>query len=255
MNPVAGAIRTPDQRLRVFVSSTLKELAPERRAARAAIERLALAPVMFELGARPHPPRVAVPGLPRAERHLRRRVLGGVRLGRAGRGGVGPRGRVEPRPRHPEADLHQAQRAPAGAARRAARTHPRRRRCVVRGVHRCRRARGRSSPPTSRPSSPSASTPPAGRRAARRARRPRSFSTEVVRPAVAAHAARRSRGRSSTTVTRMLTDEGQPARHHHRPGRHRQEPARGRRGPRGRGGVPRRRRVRRPRARAGRPGS
>ena len=58
MNTVAaGGIRTPDQRLRVFVSSTLKELAPERRAARAAIERLALAPVMFELGARPHPPR------------------------------------------------------------------------------------------------------------------------------------------------------------------------------------------------------
>ena len=49
-------IRTPDQRLRVFVSSTLKELEPERRAARAAIERLRLAPVMFELGARPHPP-------------------------------------------------------------------------------------------------------------------------------------------------------------------------------------------------------
>jgi predicted ATPase len=50
-------IRTPDQRLRVFVSSTLKELAPERLAARSAIERLRLAPVMFELGARPHPPR------------------------------------------------------------------------------------------------------------------------------------------------------------------------------------------------------
>ena len=49
-------IRTPDQRLRVFVSSTLKELAPERRTARAAIERMRLAPVMFELGARPHPP-------------------------------------------------------------------------------------------------------------------------------------------------------------------------------------------------------
>ena len=49
-------IRTPDQRLRVFVSSTLKELEPERRAARAAIERMHLAPVMFELGARPHPP-------------------------------------------------------------------------------------------------------------------------------------------------------------------------------------------------------
>jgi len=52
-----GSIRTPDQRLRVFVSSTLKELAPERKAARAATERLHLAPVMFELGARPHAPR------------------------------------------------------------------------------------------------------------------------------------------------------------------------------------------------------
>lgn len=51
------AIRTPDQRLRVFVSSTLRELEPERRAARDAIEKLRLAPVMFELGARPHPPR------------------------------------------------------------------------------------------------------------------------------------------------------------------------------------------------------
>jgi predicted ATPase len=56
MNP-SRAIRTPDQRLRVFVSSTLKELAPERKAARTAIERLHLAAVMFELGARPHPPR------------------------------------------------------------------------------------------------------------------------------------------------------------------------------------------------------
>ena len=51
------AIRTPDQRIRVFVSSTLRELADERSAVRAAIERLRLAPVMFELGARPHPPR------------------------------------------------------------------------------------------------------------------------------------------------------------------------------------------------------
>ncbi|GAA3633595.1 hypothetical protein GCM10022200_15930 [Microbacterium awajiense] len=51
------AIRTPDQRIRVFVSSTLRELAPERAAVRTAIERLRLAPVMFELGARPHPPR------------------------------------------------------------------------------------------------------------------------------------------------------------------------------------------------------
>ncbi|MFT4135439.1 ATP-binding protein [Microbacterium sp.] len=50
-------IRTPDQRIRVFVSSTLRELEPERLAARAVIERLRMAPVMFELGARPHPPR------------------------------------------------------------------------------------------------------------------------------------------------------------------------------------------------------
>jgi predicted ATPase len=50
-------IRTPDQRLRVFVSSTLGELADERQAARRAIEELRLTPVMFELGARPHPAR------------------------------------------------------------------------------------------------------------------------------------------------------------------------------------------------------
>jgi predicted ATPase len=55
--PDRPVILTPDQRLRVFVSSTLQELADERRAARQAIARLRLAPVMFELGARPHPPR------------------------------------------------------------------------------------------------------------------------------------------------------------------------------------------------------
>src|SRR5947207_12343690 len=53
----APVIRTPDQRLRVFVSSTIGELADERAAASDAILRLHLAPVMFELGARPHPPR------------------------------------------------------------------------------------------------------------------------------------------------------------------------------------------------------
>jgi predicted ATPase len=50
-------IRTPDQRLRVFVSSTLGELADERRSVRRAISALRLTPVMFESGARPHPPR------------------------------------------------------------------------------------------------------------------------------------------------------------------------------------------------------
>ncbi len=51
------AIRTPDQRVRVFVSSTLDELAPERQAAREAITQLRLTPVLFESGARPYPPR------------------------------------------------------------------------------------------------------------------------------------------------------------------------------------------------------
>ena len=53
----APVIRTPDQRLRVFVSSTLEELAAERAALRQAIEGLHLTPVMFELGASPHPPK------------------------------------------------------------------------------------------------------------------------------------------------------------------------------------------------------
>jgi predicted ATPase len=51
------AIRTPDQRVRVFISSTLQELADERAAAREAIQRMRLTPVMFEAGARAHPPR------------------------------------------------------------------------------------------------------------------------------------------------------------------------------------------------------
>jgi predicted ATPase len=54
---VGVVIRTPDQRLRVFVSSTLGELAVERRAVARAITALRLTPVMFEAGARPHPPR------------------------------------------------------------------------------------------------------------------------------------------------------------------------------------------------------
>ena len=41
----------------MFVSSTLGELADERRAVSRAIEALRLTPVMFELGARPYPPR------------------------------------------------------------------------------------------------------------------------------------------------------------------------------------------------------
>ena len=53
----SAAIRTPDQRLRVFVSSTLTELADERAAVSRAISALRLTPVLFELGAQSHPPR------------------------------------------------------------------------------------------------------------------------------------------------------------------------------------------------------
>jgi hypothetical protein len=50
-------IRTPDQRVRVFVSSALQAFGEERRAVREAIQSLRLTPIMFEQGARPHPPR------------------------------------------------------------------------------------------------------------------------------------------------------------------------------------------------------
>jgi tetratricopeptide (TPR) repeat protein len=53
---VRVVIPTPDQRLRVFVSSTLGELAEERRAVAEAISLLRLTVVMFDLGARSHPP-------------------------------------------------------------------------------------------------------------------------------------------------------------------------------------------------------
>jgi predicted ATPase/class 3 adenylate cyclase len=52
----AAVILTPDQRVRVFISSTLEELAEERAAAVRTIRRLHLVPVWFESGARPHPP-------------------------------------------------------------------------------------------------------------------------------------------------------------------------------------------------------
>ncbi len=57
MNSNATSILTPDQRLRVFVSSTLQELADERKAVKDAIQNIHLTPVMFEMGARPHAPR------------------------------------------------------------------------------------------------------------------------------------------------------------------------------------------------------
>ena len=53
----SDTISTPDRRLRVFVSSTLGELANERAAVARAVRVLRLTPILFEVGARPHPPR------------------------------------------------------------------------------------------------------------------------------------------------------------------------------------------------------
>jgi Domain of unknown function (DUF4062) len=50
-------IRTPDQRGTGVCEFPLQELAAERRAVRDAVTSLRLVPVMFELSARPHPPR------------------------------------------------------------------------------------------------------------------------------------------------------------------------------------------------------
>ena len=105
---MTALIRTPDQRLRVFVSSTLQELADERAASKEAIQRIRLTPVMFEMGARPHPPR----DLYRA--YLAQSdVFIGIYWQRYGwiapdEDRLGPRGRVPARPADAQAHLHQA---------------------------------------------------------------------------------------------------------------------------------------------------
>ena len=112
----AAPIRTPDQRLRVFVSSTLAELAPERAAVARAISALRLTPVMFELGARPHPPRGALPRLLGAVGRVRRSVLAALWVDRARDGHLGTRGRVPPVRRDAPAPLHEVAGPGAGAA-------------------------------------------------------------------------------------------------------------------------------------------
>ena len=77
------AIRTPDQRLRIFVSSTMKELAGARAAARTAIEQLRLIPVLFELGARPYPSARSLSRLSAAKRRLHWHLRAAVRVDRA----------------------------------------------------------------------------------------------------------------------------------------------------------------------------
>ena len=51
-------ILTPDQRIRVYISSTHGDLEPERQAAGRSVSSMRLTPVLLEQGARPHPPRM-----------------------------------------------------------------------------------------------------------------------------------------------------------------------------------------------------
>jgi hypothetical protein len=102
-------IRTPDQRLRVLVSSTLGELADERQAVSGAISTLRLTPVMFELGARPRFAALAF-----AEgNHERAALLEGAAEGLRQRAGV----RAWPVLRRPETELAEEVREALGADR------------------------------------------------------------------------------------------------------------------------------------------
>ena len=85
---MTAPIRTPGQRLRVFVSSTLQEMAAERAVCKEAIQRLRLTPVLFELGARA-PAARSLPRLSGAERCLHRPLLAALRVGRAERDDLG----------------------------------------------------------------------------------------------------------------------------------------------------------------------
>jgi hypothetical protein len=87
-----AVVLTPDQRVRVFVSSTREELAEERAAARRAIRRLHLIPVWHESGARPHPPRNMYRAYLQPEPGFCRYLLATVRLGGAGDGDLGSGG-------------------------------------------------------------------------------------------------------------------------------------------------------------------
>ena len=87
-------IRTPDRRLRVFVSSTLGELA--RGAAGGLACHLGVAADAGDVrgGGAAAPAAGAVPGVPGAKRCVRRAVLAAVRVGRPGHGDLGPGGGV-----------------------------------------------------------------------------------------------------------------------------------------------------------------
>ena len=171
-------ILTPDQRVRVFVSSTLEELAD--RAGRRARRRRAAAPVSGPVRAgRPRPSAAEpVPLVPRAEPRVRRHLLGALRLGRARRWRC-PASRTSTcSPGRKPKLIYVKRPAPdrESAARRAARPHPLRRRRRLQGLRRRRRAGGAGRSTISRCSS-------ARRSSSCRARRPSGHAGMLALPA------------------------------------------------------------------------
>ena len=143
----------------------VRELDParaRRRTTRSAVGDRAHAARARHVRAR-RPPASAprpLPLLPRAERRLRRHLRRELRLGRPRRGGLRPRGRVQPRPRR-RCPSSSTSRRPTHRDERLneliARIQRRRHRRLPPLPHR-RRPRGPASPATSPRSSPNAST-------------------------------------------------------------------------------------------------
>ena len=192
---------------------------------RAAIERMRLAPVMFELGARPHPPR-----------ELYRSYLEQsdvfVGIYAESYGWVAPDEQVSgledeynlaPRD-DAQAHLHQGKRPPRRAAQELIARIQTDDTAAYLPFDDGRRSRASGWPTTSRPSSPSASTSPRRASARRRRRRPHPSSPGSRRPT------RRRSGASEdlAQVRRAARNAARTGREPRRPGRHRQEPPRDR---------------------------
>ena len=135
-------IRTPDQRIRVFVSSTLRELADER-ARRARRDRAdAARPGDVRARRAPAPAPRAVSLLPRSRATSSSASTGRATAGsRPTRRSPASRTSTTSRPRDAEAHLHQGIRPPRRAAAGAHRAHPHRRHRRLPAVRDGRRAR------------------------------------------------------------------------------------------------------------------
>ena len=221
------AIRTPDQRIRVFVSSTLRELADER--ARRARGDRAAAPRAGHVRARraPAPAPRALPLLPRAERRLRRHLLARATAGSrpTRRSPASRTSTTSPRAAMPKliyikASDHRDERLDRADRRASAPTTPPPT-CPSATADELARARRR------RPRHP----PRRALRRVRRARRRRADAATVG--AAGARARRRTPRRSAARTTSprvrdLLARGDAPRRQPRRPRRDRQEPARDR---------------------------